>query len=92
MAEWKLRSGKKRTAKAAGLKPGATSTAEEPLARRAKVAAAFPVFVYLLYGHAPPEYITWGAIFVTVPVVMKHYENMERLIAGEEPRLRPPKH
>jgi hypothetical protein len=50
------------------------------------------VFVYLLYGHAPPEYITWGAIFVTVPVVMKHYENMERLIAGEEPRLRPPKH
>jgi len=56
-------------------------------------AAAFPVFVYLLYapGHAPPEYITWGTIFVTVLVLMKHYENMERLIAGEEPRLRPPR-
>jgi glycerol-3-phosphate acyltransferase PlsY len=56
-------------------------------------AAAFPVLVYLLYapGHAPPEYITWGTIFVSVLVLMKHYENMERLIARREPRLGPPK-
>jgi len=33
------------------------------------------VFVYLRYapGHAPPEYITWGIIFVSVLVLMKHH-------------------
>jgi len=51
------------------------------------------VFVYLRYapGHAPPEYITWGIIFVSVLVLMKHQRNMERLIARQEPRLGPPK-
>jgi glycerol-3-phosphate acyltransferase PlsY len=55
-------------------------------------AAAFPVFIYLLYAprHAPPVYVTLGTIFISLLVLLKHRENMERLIAGEEPRLGPP--
>ena len=55
-------------------------------------AAAFPVLVYLLYAprHAPPAYVTLGTILISLPVLVKHRANMERLIAGEEPRLGPP--
>lgn len=57
------------------------------------VAAAMPVLVYLLYapGHAPPAYITTGTMFISVLVLVKHRSNIERLIAGEEPRLKPPR-
>jgi glycerol-3-phosphate acyltransferase PlsY len=57
-------------------------------------ATALPLFVYLLYapGHAPPEIVTFGTIVIAVLVLFKHHTNIERLIAGEEPRLgAPPK-
>jgi acyl phosphate:glycerol-3-phosphate acyltransferase len=57
-------------------------------------AAALPLFVYLLYapGHAPPEMVTFGTVVIAVLVIFKHHTNIERLIAGEEPRLgAPPK-
>jgi acyl phosphate:glycerol-3-phosphate acyltransferase len=58
-------------------------------------AAALPVFIYLLYapGHgAPPETVTFGTVVIAVLVIFKHRSNIERLIAGTEPRLgTPPK-
>jgi glycerol-3-phosphate acyltransferase PlsY len=53
-------------------------------------AAAMPVFVYLLYatGHAPPEFVTFGTIFISLLILVKHRSNIERLIAGEESRLK----
>jgi len=53
-------------------------------------AAALPVFVYLLYAprHAPPDIVTIGTSLVAVLVLVKHRENMRRLIAGEENKLR----
>jgi acyl phosphate:glycerol-3-phosphate acyltransferase len=55
-------------------------------------AAAMPVFVYLLYAprHAPPGYITLGTMLMAVLVLIKHRANIERLIAGSEPPLKPP--
>lgn len=56
-------------------------------------AAAMPVLVYLLYAprHAPPGYITIGTVFIALLVLIKHRSNIERLIAGQEPRLKPPR-
>lgn len=56
-------------------------------------AAAMPVFVYLLYAprHAPPGYITLGTMLIAVLVLIKHRANIERLIAGNEPPLKPPR-
>jgi acyl phosphate:glycerol-3-phosphate acyltransferase len=52
-------------------------------------AAALPLFVYLLYapGHAPLEIVTFGTMLICFLVVVKHRPNIERLLAGEEPRL-----
>jgi acyl phosphate:glycerol-3-phosphate acyltransferase len=52
-------------------------------------AVALPLFVYLLYapGHAPPEFVTFGTVAISVLVLIKHRPNIARLIAGEEPRL-----
>jgi acyl phosphate:glycerol-3-phosphate acyltransferase len=52
-------------------------------------AAALPIFVYLLYapGHAPPGYVTVPTILISLLVLAKHRANIERLIAGSEPRL-----
>jgi len=52
-------------------------------------AAALPIFVYLLYapGHAPPGFVTVPTIFISLLVIAKHQANIERLIAGSEPRL-----
>ena len=57
-------------------------------------AAAMPVLVYLLYAprHAPPGYITGGTILVALLVLFQHRANIERLVAGEEPRLKLPRH
>jgi acyl phosphate:glycerol-3-phosphate acyltransferase len=51
--------------------------------------ATLPVLVYFFYAphHAPPDYVLWGAILVSVLVLWKHRGNMRRLIAGEEGRL-----
>ena len=53
-------------------------------------AAAMPVFIYVLYapGHAPPEFVSLGAILISVLILVKHRGNVERLIAGEESRLK----
>jgi glycerol-3-phosphate acyltransferase PlsY len=56
-------------------------------------AAAMPVFVYLLYAprHAPPGYVTLGTMLIAVLVLIQHRANIERLIAGDEPPLKPPR-
>ena len=50
-------------------------------------AAALPLLVYLFYapGHAPPVTVTAGTLLTAVIVIVKHRENIERLIAGTEP-------
>jgi acyl phosphate:glycerol-3-phosphate acyltransferase len=52
-------------------------------------AAALPLLVYLLYapGHAPPVAVTAGTLLAAVLVIVKHRENIERLLAGTEPRF-----
>jgi glycerol-3-phosphate acyltransferase PlsY len=52
-------------------------------------AAALPLLVYLLYapGHAPPAVVTAGALLAAALVIVKHRENIERLVAGTEPRF-----
>jgi glycerol-3-phosphate acyltransferase PlsY len=52
-------------------------------------AVALPLFVYLLYapGHAPPEFVTFGTVVISVLVLVKHRPNIARLVAGEEPHL-----
>jgi acyl phosphate:glycerol-3-phosphate acyltransferase len=53
-------------------------------------AVALPVFVHLLYAprHAPPPEVTVGTILISILVLVKHRSNVERLIAGTEPRLK----
>ena len=53
-------------------------------------AAAMPVFVYLLYAppHAPPDIVTISTTLVAVLIIFKHRSNIQRLIAGEENKLK----
>jgi acyl phosphate:glycerol-3-phosphate acyltransferase len=53
-------------------------------------AAALPLLVYELYapGFAPPRVLSLATVFVSVLVVWKHRENMQRLIAGTESKLK----
>lgn len=52
-------------------------------------AAALPILIYILYapGHAPPEFVSFGTLLICVLVIAKHKSNVERLIAGTEPRI-----
>ena len=52
-------------------------------------AAALPLLVYLLYapGHAPPTPVTAGTLLASVLIIVKHRKNIERLMAGTEPRI-----
>lgn len=52
-------------------------------------AAALPILIYLFYAphHAPPEYVTYGTILVSLLVLVKHSENLRRLVAGTENRV-----
>ena len=52
-------------------------------------AAALPIFVYVLYapGYAPPDLVTFGTAFISGLVLIKHLPNIQRLLAGEEPRI-----
>ncbi len=52
-------------------------------------AAALPILVHLFYAphHAPPTYVTLGTILISLLVLLKHRSNMQRLVAGKEPRL-----
>jgi len=51
--------------------------------------ASLPLLIYLLYapGHAPPHVISVGATLAAVLIVVRHRSNIERLIAGTEPRF-----
>lgn len=53
-------------------------------------AAALPFLVYELYapGYAPPTVLSLATVFVSVLVIWKHRENMQRLIAGTESQLK----
>jgi len=53
-------------------------------------AATMPVLVYLLYapGHAPPDIVTIGTTLIALLVLVKHRENIVRLITGEENKLK----
>jgi glycerol-3-phosphate acyltransferase PlsY len=52
-------------------------------------AAALPLLVYLLYapGHAPPTAVSVCTLLAAVLVIAKHRDNIERLLAGTEPRF-----
>jgi acyl phosphate:glycerol-3-phosphate acyltransferase len=53
-------------------------------------AAALPIFVYILDipGHAPPDIVTFGTAFIACLVLIKHIPNIQRLLAGEEPKIK----
>ena len=53
-------------------------------------AAGLPVFVYVLYqrGFAPPDIVTFGTTFIACLVLIKHIPNIQRLLAGEEPKIK----
>jgi glycerol-3-phosphate acyltransferase PlsY len=48
-----------------------------------------PLLLYLLYapGHAPPTVLSATALLVTALIVVKHRPNIDRLLAGTEPRF-----
>jgi glycerol-3-phosphate acyltransferase PlsY len=52
-------------------------------------AAALPLLVYVLYapGHAPPVTVSTGTLLAAILVIVKHRENIERLMAGTEPHF-----
>jgi acyl phosphate:glycerol-3-phosphate acyltransferase len=52
-------------------------------------AATFPILIYLLYspGHAPTFAVSLGSTLIAVLVILKHRENIGRLLAGTESRL-----
>lgn len=52
-------------------------------------AASLPLLVYLLYapGHAPPTTVSVSTLAAAVLVIFKHRDNIERLLAGTEPRF-----
>jgi glycerol-3-phosphate acyltransferase PlsY len=52
-------------------------------------AAALPLLVYLLYapGHAPPTPVSVTTLLAAAVVITKHSDNIERLLAGTEPRF-----
>ena len=52
-------------------------------------AAALPLLVYLLYapGHAPPTAVSTGTLIAAILIIIKHRDNIERLIHGTEPRF-----
>jgi glycerol-3-phosphate acyltransferase PlsY len=51
--------------------------------------AAMPVLLYVFYepGYAPPDFVTYSALFISLLILVKHKANIERLIAGQENRL-----
>ena len=52
--------------------------------------AALPILVYFLYAppHAPPLALSLGTTAICLLVLWKHRENIQRIIAGTENRLR----
>ncbi len=52
--------------------------------------ASLPIFVYFFYaqGYAPPLSVTLGASLAAAGIILKHHENIGRLVAGKEPKLK----
>jgi acyl phosphate:glycerol-3-phosphate acyltransferase len=52
-------------------------------------AAAMPLLIYFLWAprHAPPLVITLGTLAAALLIIFKHRENLQRLLAGVEPRF-----
>ncbi len=52
-------------------------------------AASLPLLIYLLYAprHAPPLTVSLGTTLAAVMIILKHWPNIKRLIAGTENRL-----
>jgi len=52
-------------------------------------AASLPALFYVLYapGHAPPNTLSACTLFAAAIVIIKHRDNIERLMAGTEPRF-----
>jgi glycerol-3-phosphate acyltransferase PlsY len=52
-------------------------------------AASLPLLVYILYapGHAPPVAVSAGTLLAAALIILKHKENIHRLMAGTEPRF-----
>lgn len=52
-------------------------------------AAAMPLLIYFLWAphHAPPLVITIGTLGVALLVICKHNGNLQRLVAGVEPKF-----
>jgi len=52
-------------------------------------AAALPLLVYVLYAprRAPPTAVSVCTLVAAIVVIVKHRDNIERLIAGTEPRF-----
>ncbi|HEV2490576.1 MAG TPA: glycerol-3-phosphate 1-O-acyltransferase PlsY [Candidatus Acidoferrales bacterium] len=52
-------------------------------------AAALPILLYFLYtpGHSPPLAVSVGSTLIAILVILKHRENIRRLLAGTESRL-----
>jgi acyl phosphate:glycerol-3-phosphate acyltransferase len=52
-------------------------------------AASLPLLVYVLYAprHAPPVAVSAGTLLVAALIIVKHKENIHRLMAGTEPRF-----
>ena len=52
-------------------------------------AASLPLLVYLLYDlkYAPPRAVSIGTLVAALIVIVKHRPNIQRLVAGTEPRF-----
>src|SRR5689334_1173310 len=52
-------------------------------------AAAMPLLIYFLWAphHAPPTSVTFGAVATALLIVYKHRGNLQRLVAGVEPKF-----
>jgi acyl phosphate:glycerol-3-phosphate acyltransferase len=52
-------------------------------------AAALPLLVYVLWapGLAPPYVVSIGTLAAAALIIWKHHANLQRLVAGEEPRF-----
>ncbi len=52
-------------------------------------AAAMPLLVYFLWAphHAPPLVVSFGTLFAAALIIYKHNANLQRLVAGNEPRF-----
>ena len=53
-------------------------------------AAAMPLLIYLLWAphQAPPLVVTFGTLLASALIVWTHRANMQRLLAGAEPRFK----